>query len=71
MHTTHSELLGPSELGQVGVRGVFGVLGVNGGVSCCFIWRLREDGPVSSLAVLGSAGGTNICININNILCKN
>lgn len=59
MHTTHSELLGPSALGAVGVRGVFGVLGVSGGVSCSCSWGLEADSPVSSLAVLGSAGETN------------
>lgn len=59
MHTTHSELLHLSGLGAVGVRGV---LGVSGGVSCCWSGALGVDGPASciSFAVLGKAGGANM-----------
>lgn len=57
MHTTHSELVNLS--GAVGVRGV---LGVSGGVSCCWSGALGVGGPASciSFAVLGNAEGTNM-----------
>ena len=61
MHTTHSELPGPSRgLGAEGVRGVWGVrgvLGVSGGVSCCCRGPFGKAGPASgsSLSFFGES----------------